>query len=105
MRTLSIRSHVNQRRPTARLFGCRHNGEQRFYIEIALKWEPERQAASDVVPVSTSLPFAIEVSSADEIRHNSLRCPLSDVQQGCKVTNADSWITSDQQKRVAVIRQ
>ena len=57
----------------------------------------------DLVRVSTPLPMAIEIPSADEIGDNTLCCPLCDVQQGRKVTHADSRITSDQQERVAMI--
>jgi hypothetical protein len=57
----------------------------------------------DVIHVSTPLPLTIEISRADEIGDDALCCPLGDVQQGRKVTNADSRVTSDQQERIAVI--
>ena len=90
-------------RPVAGVVGRCHNGKQRFDIEIACKGQSEGQVGFDLVRVSTPLSVAIEVPSADEIGDNALCCPLSDVQQGRKITNADSRITSDQQERVAVI--
>jgi hypothetical protein len=89
----------------AAVLRCRHDGEQRSDVQIALKGQPEGQVASDVIHVSAPLPFAIEIPRADEIGHNALRRPLGDVEQGRQITNADPRITSDQQKRVAVIRQ
>ena len=61
--------------------------------------------ASDLVHIPTPLPLAVEIPSANQIGDNSLRRPLSDVQQGRKITNPDPRVTSDQQERVAMIRE
>ena len=91
--------------PAPGILGRGHYGQQRFDVQIALKGQPEGKMGPDVIHVSTPLPFAVEISRADEISHNALCRPLSDVEQGRKITNADSRITSDQQERVAMICQ
>ncbi len=80
-------------------------GEQRFDVEVALKGQSEGQVGCDVVDVPAPLPLTIEVPRADQVGDNALGGALGDVEKVREISNANSWVTGDQEERVAVIRE
>ena len=72
---------------------------------VALKGQSEGQVGSDVVDVPAPLPLTIEVPRADQVGHDALGGALGDVEKVREISNANSWVTGDQEERVAVIRE
>lgn len=96
---------VNRLCPAAVFIRRGHYGEQRFDVEVALKGQSEGQVGSDVVDVPAPLPLTIEVPRADQVGHDALGGALGDVEKVREISNANSWVTGDQEERVAVIRE
>jgi hypothetical protein len=58
---------------------------------------------SHVVEVATPFPLTIDVPRTRKVGDNSLGCALGDFQQVGYVSDTNSRITGDQEKRIAVV--
>jgi hypothetical protein len=58
-------------------------------------------------PVDISAPFslAIEVTRADQVSDDALRGTLGDVQQSGHISDANTRVTGDEKKQIAVVRE
>jgi hypothetical protein len=100
-----VGSGASLRSRDSRIPNMREHPQQGVDVDVTLKRQVERSVNSYAVDVATPLSFAVDVPGFDQIGDGALRCAFRDVEQYRDVSYPNPGIPSDQQQRIAVIRQ
>lgn len=103
---LSRCSGARHSEPAVRAGHCGHEDvEQRVQVNIPLSRKRYRQPSTDLVPVASSDPIAIEITGLDEISDDPLCCSLGDLNICGDVAYPNPGVIRDAQQRQPMICQ